>query len=59
MFRADDDEIMGMINEAEFGAEARALKSESSNNSVEEMIEECDEMMKELQTTNFVFRDKV
>jgi Ca2+-binding EF-hand superfamily protein len=48
MFNADDDEIMGMINEAEYGAEVRALKSESSNNEVEEMIDECDDMMREL-----------
>lgn len=49
---------MGMIKEAEFGAEERALKSESSNNEVDEMIDECNELMRELQSTEFVFRDK-
>ena len=53
----DEDDIMGMINQAEFGAEERALKSESSNEEVEEMMDECNDLMRDLQKTNFVYRD--
>jgi hypothetical protein len=59
MFADDDsDEIMGMIKEAETGAEKRAMKSDSSNSSIEEMITDCEVDLRELQNTNFVFRDK-
>jgi hypothetical protein len=54
----DSDEIMGMIKEAETGAEKRAMKSDSSSGSIEDMITDCEVDLRELQNTNFVFRDK-